>query len=47
MINAMRYGMLGVSDINIVTAFSIIGLFLVALFSFSLYLLHKGIGIRS
>jgi ABC-2 type transport system permease protein len=47
MINAMRYGMLGVSDIDIVTAFSIIGLFLIALFSFSLYLLHKGIGIRS
>ena len=47
MINAMRYGMLGVSDIDIVTAFSIILLFLVVLFSFSLYLLHKGIGIRS
>ncbi|MCW9024902.1 MAG: ABC transporter permease [Gammaproteobacteria bacterium] len=47
MINAMRYGMLGVSDIDIVTAFSIIVLFLVTLFSFSLYLLHRGIGIRS
>ena len=47
MINAMRYGMLGVSDINIVTAFLVIGLFLVMLFMFSLYLLKKGIGIRS
>ena len=47
MINAMRYGMLGVSDINIVTAFLVICLFLVLLFLFSLYLLKKGIGIRS
>ena len=47
MVNAVRYGMLGVSDINIVTAFSMIILFVVALFVFSLYILNKGIGIRS
>ena len=47
MINAMRFGMLGVSDINLVVAFIIIILFLVMLFSFCLYLLNKGIGLRS
>lgn len=47
MVNAMRYGMLGVSDIDLVTAFSIIILFVVALFSFCLYLLKIGKGIRS
>ena len=47
MVNAMRYGMLGVSDIDLITAFSIIILFVVALFSFCLYLLNSGKGIRS
>lgn len=47
MVNAMRYGMLGVSDIDLTTAFSIIILFVVVLFSFCLYLLKSGKGIRS
>lgn len=47
MINAVRYGMLGVSDINIVTALTMIILFVVILFLFALYLLNKGIGIRN
>ncbi len=47
MVNAMRYGMLGVSDIDLVTAFSIIILFVVVLFSFCIYLLNSGKGIRS
>lgn len=47
MINAMRFGMLGVSDIDLSLAFGIIVLFVVVLFSFSLYLLNKGQGIRS
>ncbi len=47
MVNAVRYGMLGVSDINIVTAFTMIISFVVALFVFALYLFNKGIGIRS
>jgi len=46
MINAMRYGMLGVSDINIVSAMVIIVLFVVGLFLFALYLLNRGIGLR-
>lgn len=47
MINAFRYGMLGVSDIPIYAAFSIIVVFIVALSSFALYLLNKGTGLRN
>ena len=47
MINAMRYGMLGVSDIEIGKAFAIILLFVVGLFSFALYLLNRGVDIRN
>lgn len=46
MINAFRYGLLGVSDIGVGTAFLIIIGFIVILFSFSLRLLNKGIGIK-
>lgn len=47
MVNTFRYGILGVSDINIVFAYSMIFGFIVVLFSFSLYLLNKGQGIRA
>ena len=47
MVNAFRYGMLGVSDINIYTAFTIICAFIVVLAGYALYLLHRGIGIKS
>lgn len=47
MVNAFRYGILGVSDINIIFAFSIIIIFIAVLFSFSLYLLNKGTGIKT
>ncbi len=47
MVNAFRYGILGVSDINIVHAFSIILLFIVLLFFYSLYLLEKGTGLKT
>lgn len=46
MVNAFRYGLLGVSDINISTAFIIITVFIVVLFYLCLYLLNKGIGIK-
>ena len=46
MINAFRYGLLGVSDIGIGTAFLIIIGFIIILFCFSLRLLNKGIGIK-
>lgn len=47
MVNAFRYGILGVSDIGIWTAYSIIGLFIVGLGTFSMMLLNRGIGIRT
>ena len=47
MINAFRFGLLGVSDITMATAFSIIILFTTVLYVFCLYLLRKGIGIRT
>ncbi|HAS51753.1 MAG TPA: ABC transporter permease [Gammaproteobacteria bacterium] len=47
MINAFRFGILGVSDIDISLAFTIIGLFIAALFGYSLWLLQRGTGIRS
>jgi len=47
MVNAFRYGVLGVSDIDLLTAFSIISLFIVVLFGFSLYLLKHSTGLRS
>jgi len=46
MINAFRYGLLGVSDIALSTAFMIILVFIFFLFWFSLRLLNKGIGIK-
>ena len=46
MINAFRYGILGVSDIDIRFAFAIILLFVAVLFGYSLWLLRRGTGIR-
>lgn len=46
MVNAFRYGFLGVSDINIAYAYAIVVLFMVGLFTVSLMLLNRGIGIR-
>jgi ABC-2 type transport system permease protein len=46
MVNAFRYGMLGVSDINIGTAYAIILLFTVGLFGTCMFLVQRGIGIR-
>jgi ABC-2 type transport system permease protein len=46
MVNAFRYGLIGVSDIDVVTAFLIVGLFVVVLVLTSLVLLHRGVGIK-
>jgi ABC-2 type transport system permease protein len=46
MVNAFRYGLLGIADIDIHLAFAIILLFIAVLFSFSLWLLARGVGIR-
>lgn len=47
MVNAFRYGFLGVSDVNLVFAFSVIIGFILVFFSFAMYLINKGIGLRS
>ena len=47
MVNAFRYGLLGVSDIDVVWAFVMVIAFCVALFVYSLYLLERGKKLRS
>ncbi len=46
MVNAFRYGILGVSDISIAYAYVIVGLFVAGLFTVSMMLLNRGVGIR-
>jgi ABC-2 type transport system permease protein len=47
MINAFRFGLIGVTDVGIQLAFIITGGSIVILTLFSLFLLHKGIGIKN
>ncbi len=47
MVNAFRYGVLGVTDIPLLYSFGIICFFSIALFSACWYMLAKGIGIRT
>jgi len=47
MVNAFRYGFLGTSDINIWVAVSLIAFFIISLSAVAMYLLNKGIGLRS
>lgn len=47
MINAFRFGIPGVSDIDIRLAFATIAVFFVALATAALYLLNRGIGIKN
>jgi ABC-2 type transport system permease protein len=46
MINAFRYGLLGVSDTSLWLSFAIIIGFVVALFGYALWLLNRGTGVR-
>lgn len=46
MVNAFRYGILGTSDISITHAYVIVLTFVVLLFSASLMLMNRGVGIR-
>jgi ABC-2 type transport system permease protein len=46
MVNGFRYGMLGVSDVDIVTAYAMILVFVVLAFATCFYLISRGIGIR-
>jgi ABC-2 type transport system permease protein len=46
MVNGFRYGVLGVSDVDIVTAYVMILVFVVLAFGACFYLISRGIGIR-
>jgi len=47
MVNGFRYGILGVSDIDITTAIILILIFVIVAFGVALLLLERGVGIRS
>ena len=47
MVNAFRYGILGVSDIPLARAFAVIVILVVILTVWSLYLLKRGVGLRT
>jgi ABC-2 type transport system permease protein len=47
MINAFRFGLIGVTDVDIVLAFQMTAGFILFLSGLSLFLLHKGIGIKN
>jgi len=47
MVNAFRYGFLGISDIEVSWAFTMLGLFVCALFIFALRLLETGKNLRA
>jgi len=46
-INAFRFGLIGVTDVDITLAFEMTGGFILLLSLFSLWLLHKGVGIKN
>ena len=43
----IEYGFLGVSDVGIITSFSVLGVFMLVLYSIAHYLISKGTGLRS
>jgi len=47
MIDGFRYGFLGISDMSVYSGLGMLVLFAAVLFSVNLYLLQKGVGIRS
>ncbi|MGE0278975.1 MAG: ABC transporter permease, partial [Nitrospiraceae bacterium] len=46
MVNAFRYGLLGVSDVPIATAIGLMAVFAIILGAASLHLLNRGTGLR-
>lgn len=46
MVDTFRYGLLGISDVNIYTGFGLVILLFIFLFGWAWILLHKGIGIK-
>lgn len=47
MVNSFRYGILGISDVNISAAIAMLVVFIVLLSSLSIWLLKRGTGMRS
>ncbi len=47
MVNAFRYGFLGISDVSVGVSFSVILVFIVVLYTIAHQLIAKGIGLRS
>lgn len=47
MVNTFRYGFLGISDVPISIAFSMIALFIIGLYTWAYFLIERGIGLRS
>jgi len=47
MVNAFRYGLLGRSDISLWVAYALMLGFILVLGTFALWLLRRGVGIRS
>ena len=47
MVNAFRYGFLGISDVSLSFSFGMIGLFIICFFALSLYLLTYSRGLRA
>ncbi|MBU2513303.1 ABC transporter permease [bacterium] len=47
MVNGFRFGILGVSDVGLIETYGMIAFFIVVLYFWALYLMKKGIGIRS
>lgn len=47
MINGFRYGFLGISDVGLVHTFSVLALFISALYLLAYYLISRGVGLRS
>ena len=47
MVNAFRFGFLGISDISLTVAFTVLGVFIIGLWATAMYLIRKGIGLRS
>ncbi|MCQ4165627.1 ABC transporter permease [Tahibacter harae] len=47
MVNAFRYGLLGISDVNLYAAYGVMLLAAAVLAGFGLYLLKRGVGLRA
>lgn len=47
MVNAFRFGFLGYSDVSLLLALVVVLSFILILFSYAMYLINRGIGLRS